>query len=125
MKTGISLIVLLVLILSISGCYYDKADLVYPPDTSACDTSAIKYSTDIVSILSTNCYVCHGGAALGGSGIKLDVYSGIKEKASSGVLMSAITHDGNASPMPKGGAKLSECNISKIRTWVRNGAPNN
>ncbi len=114
-----------------AGCYYDKEELVYPrqtttPTTPTCDTTAIKYSVDIKNILSTSCYGCHSGAAASGGGVKLDVYPGnLVPKALSGALVGTITHSPGFSPMPKGGGKLSDCEIAKIRTWVRNGAPNN
>ncbi|MBA4139188.1 MAG: cytochrome c [Segetibacter sp.] len=115
-----------------AGCYYDKEDLVYPRQTTttttttSCDTTAVKYSVDIKNILSTNCYACHSGTATNGGGFKFDVYPGnLVAKALSGALVGSITHSPGFSPMPKGGGKLSDCDIAKIRTWVRNGAPNN
>lgn len=117
------------IILALAGCYYDKAELVYPPTGgTTCDTTtvAIKYSTDVVGILQTNCYVCHGGNAAAGNGYKLDTYAGLKVMADNGRLVKAIMHTGPVNThMPQGGAKLPECNIAKIRTWVRNGSPNN
>ena len=114
--------------LLITGCYYDKAELVYPPVTNApCDTTmTIRYSTDVVNILQGNCYVCHAGNAAAGSGYKLDTYAGVKTMADNGRLVRAIMHTGPVNThMPQGGAKLPECNIAKIRTWVRNGTLNN
>lgn len=115
-----------------AGCYYDKEDLVYPRQTTttstttSCDTTAVKYSLDVKNILSTNCYACHSGTAANGGGFKFDVYPGnLVPKALSGALVGTITHSPGFSPMPKGGGKLSDCDIAKIRTWVRNGAPNN
>lgn len=106
------------------SCQYKKDAVAYPVAAS-CDTSAIKYSTDIVAILQANCYVCHSNAnapTLGG-GNKLEGYTNLKPYAQFGDLLNAITRTNNT--MPKGMTKLSDCNIAKIRTWVRNGYPNN
>lgn len=109
-----------------AGCYYDKEALVYPQGSGgSCDTVAIKYSVDVVNIVSTTCYSCHGGTAATGAGIRLDTYTGLKNMASNGLLVKVINHTSGVSPMPKGGAKLSACNIAKIQAWVKNGAPNN
>jgi mono/diheme cytochrome c family protein len=122
LKTGFALII----IGAFAGCYYDKEELVYPTNTgSTCDTTNVKYSVEVTNILSTNCYSCHGGNAAGGSGIKLGTYADFKIWAQSGIVLEAITHGPNASHMPKGGTKLSDCNIAVIRTWIRNGAQNN
>ncbi len=110
----------------LTGCYYDKEELVYPPTTGTnCDTTAVKYSTDIVNILQANCLGCHGGTASFGGGNKLDSYASLQTYATSGALLGTITHSAGYPPMPQGRPKLSDCNISKIRTWIRNGAPNN
>lgn len=106
-----------------SSCYYDKSELVYPPNTNACDTSAVSYKNDVLPIISGNCYSCHSGDASSGSGYKLDSYAGLK--AMSGVLVQVLQQDPGYPPMPRGGSKLSDCNIAKIRSWVRSGTPDN
>ncbi len=104
-----------------SSCYYDKEDLLYGP--SQCDTSAVKYSVQVTSILNASCLSCHSGTAAAGGGVKLDNYSAVKAAADNGSLLSSVTRSLN--PMPKGAARLNECRISELRTWIRNGAPNN
>jgi len=126
MKKYFKIFIFLFIITTTISCYYDKADQVYPPvTTSNCDTSAVKYSQQVVSILSNSCYVCHSGSASAGAGIKLDTYAQLSIWANSGSLLKVITHSPGVSPMPKNGSKLSDCNIATIRTWVRNGSPNN
>jgi cytochrome c553 len=117
--------VLLPFVFIYTGCYYDKASLVYPSNGNTCDTSAITLSADINNILSASCFSCHGGDAAAGGGIKLEQYSVIKAYADNGRLLSSITQDGGASAMPQGASKLSDCNINKFRAWINNGAPNN
>jgi mono/diheme cytochrome c family protein len=111
-------------IFTVTSCYYDKADLVYPPP-AACDTSTVTYSSQVVPILSTNCYTCHSGSAASGGGIKLDTYTTLKVQVSNGKLLGAIEHRSGYSAMPQGGAQLPSCDIAKFRTWIRAGAINN
>ena len=126
MKPIIYLAIILLTLATFAGCFYDKAELVYPSSpASTCDTTAIKYSIDVTNILSNSCYICHGGNASAGGGIKLDTYTGVKAMVNNGKLLKSITHAPGASPMPKSGAKLSDCNISKIAAWINQGAPQN
>lgn len=111
----------------ITGCYYDKAELVYP--VSNCDTANVKYSTTIVSILTTNCYTCHSNAnaSFSGGGVKLEGHANLVTLTTGGVnsrLVKAVNHTG-PSPMPKGQPKLPDCQVNQITAWVLDGAPNN
>ncbi len=123
-KTSIFLVLTFVLFAAVS-CYYDKAELIYEVNSASCDTTAVKYSTDVVGILTGSCYACHSGTAGAGAGIKLDTYAGIKTYVNNGKLKASITHSAGASAMPKGGGKLNDCSINKIVAWINNGSPNN
>lgn len=116
--------VLITITVAFIGCYYDKAELVYPPIT-VCDTANVKYSTDIVGILSANCYACHSGTASASGGRKLDSHANLLPFVSSGQLAKAITHSAGATPMPYNQPKLQPCTINKILGWINDGAPNN
>lgn len=117
------------------SCSKDSEDTVNNPDPNDpnnpnnpgnCDTTNRKYSTHVVPILSSNCYSCHGANTNSGSGgIVLEGYDNIKPKATSGTLIGVITHASGFPQMPQGGAKLSDCNINIIRSWINNGAQNN
>jgi hypothetical protein len=109
----------------LSGCYYDKEELVYPTGLGPCDTTAVTYTNTVVPILRTSCYICHEGNAAAGNGIKLDNYASVMLQVNNGKLLGAIEQRTGFSPMPKGGAKMQECDIAKIRTWIKSGAPNN
>lgn len=110
-------------IVFLSSCYYDKEEKIY--GIARCDTSNIKYSVQIVSTISTNCLRCHGGNASAGGGIQLGDYTVLKTLALNGRLIGAVSRVPGFSPMPKNTAKLPDCRIAEIRTWIRNGAPNN
>lgn len=109
---------------SLSSCFYDKADLIYPQPTT-CDTATVTYSGTVAPILTANCNVCHGGTAAAGAGIKLDTYASVATWVTNGRLLNSMLHNGQASPMPKGGSKLDACTINKVSAWITKGAANN
>jgi hypothetical protein len=112
-------------LLPVTSCYYDKEEILYPQ--GVCDTnSAVTYSVSIAPVLNTNCNStsCHGGSTPA-AGIKLDVYAGVKAVADNGKLVGAVSHAAGFSPMPKNAAKISDCNIAKIKKWIAAGALNN
>jgi hypothetical protein len=107
------------------SCEYKKE--VAPAITPACDTSNVRYSVEIVNILSANCYSCHASsiANSSGGGNKLDNYTTLKPYASSGLLYNVVNHTPGYDFMPKNLPQISSCDIAKIRTWIRNGYLNN
>ena len=95
------------------GCKnYNAVDL-YPP----CDTVNVTYSGDIQPIIFANCLPCHSVANKFG-GVILVVLDSARIPARNGLLLKAVTHDPSVIPMPKGGAKLPDCDIAKIRRWI-------
>ena len=105
----------------LSSCTYNKEELLY---TNSCDTSNVKYSVQVLNILTTNCIGCHSGAGASG-GIRLDDYTSVRASAMSGRLLGSIAHEPGYRPMPDFSPKLPECRIAEIRTWIRNGMLNN
>lgn len=105
-----------------TACYYDNEMILYG-NSQQCDTSAVKYSVQIISMLNTSCLNCHGGTAAAGDGIKLDDYASVKAAADNGSLLESVIRSVN--PMPKGAGRLDDCRIAELRTWIRQGAPNN
>jgi hypothetical protein len=91
--------------------------------TSGCDTSNVRFAATIQPLLQTYCTGCHSGTNASG-GLNFTTYAGVKPQIDNGKLWAAINHTG-PKPMPLGGNKLSDCNISKFGIWIRNGAPNN
>lgn len=108
-----------------SGCYYDKEEILYP--AGSCISAGSTYSGTVSPLLNTRCNSCHSTAAAPSSGnnIVLDNYNSVKIQVDNGKLLASINHAGGVSPMPKGSAKLSSCEIAKITNWVGSGAPNN
>jgi uncharacterized membrane protein len=87
----------------------------------SCDTAKFAFAADIQSIIQANCSSCHSGASPTGN-VRLTNYAEIKTVADNGKLASVISWQ-HAIKMPQG-AKLPDCQISKINKWIRNGAPN-
>jgi uncharacterized membrane protein len=115
---------------SLTSCYYDTEEELYPDSGSVvCDTTSVSYTTDIVPIMNSKCSYsgCHAGANAA-AGIPLETYAGVKEylDADKARFISSIIWDGNASNMPKGAStKMIDCNINTIRAWINAGYPNN
>ncbi len=91
-----------------------------------CDTSQARFSVEVKAILVKNCLACHSqeSAASFGDGIDLETYTKAKASAQSGGFIASVKHTAAASPMPKGGAKLSDCDIKLLEKWVNDGMKN-
>jgi len=108
----------------LTSCYYDNEEELYPDQNKACGTAAVSFTNDVQPLIQNNCLTCHSAAANMGS-VTLEGYSNLKTYATNGKLYGVITHSPGYSPMPKGGQKLSDCNIAIIKRWIDDGAPNN
>jgi len=95
-----------------------------PPGGNDCDTANMKYQANVLPIITANCYSCHGNGNVSG-GVSLGNYASLKTQVDNGNLIGVITHAAGYPAMPQGGAKLSDCNINKIRSWINHGALNN
>jgi uncharacterized membrane protein len=91
---------------------------------SACDVTNVTFNSTIRPTINNKCVGCHSGRAPQG-GFSFDTYAGVKAKVDDGRLWGAVNHLPGYSPMPKGGAKLSNCEINQFRKWIEAGAPNN
>lgn len=111
-----------IIIVSNSGCYYDKEEILYPQ--TACDTAVVTYSGSVVPVLLSNCISCHSGSAPSG-GISLATYAAVKTQVDNGKLWGSVSHTSGFSPMPKNASKLNTCSLAKIKKWIDAGAPNN
>jgi len=66
---------------------------------------------------------CHNAQSQGG--IRLDSYTEVKNVASTGRLVGSIDWQSGYVKMPLGGSKLNNCNISKVKSWINAGSPEN
>ena len=117
----------ILIIFTLQSCYYDKEEILYPVINNECDTISVNYSITVSDIISQNCLSCHSNASAStsGGGIPLEDYSDVKVNADNGKLLGSIQQLTGYSPMPKGGSKLNDCNISQIEIWINSGAANN
>ncbi len=126
MKQILATLLVVVSIYALSGCYYDREDILYS-QSGTCDTTNITYNTSIAPIMTQYCSgsACHSGA-LPASGIPLDTYTGVKAKVTDGRLWGSINWQAGFSKMPKNStSKIPACAIKKIEIWIRKGSPNN
>ena len=114
------------LIVILNSCYYDVASQLYPAGGTTCDTTNVIYSITIRGILQTNgCLSCHSGSGAAGGNIALDNYNSVKVYAANGQLYGSINQDPGLAPMPQGGNKVSDCDLSKVKVWINAGILNN
>lgn len=108
--------------LFVVSCYYDKEELLYPQLNTACDTTNVTFTKNIVPILSNYCWSCHSNvnAAAFGSNFKLENYSDVKAMLDR--MYNSVTHQ-SAYPMPKNSAMLNNCIITQFTIWKNNSAP--
>lgn len=93
---------------------------------TVCDTTSFKFAEDIQPIMNTWCVGCHSTSGASASGnVDLSSYSGVVNAIANNQLMGAIKHSSGFNPMPQGGNQLSNCQISKIQSWISSGYPNN
>lgn len=106
------------------SCSKQSEDVLKGQVTVTCDTAGMKYSINVLPILTANCYSCHANGIVNG-GVSLDGYSSVVKQVSNGKLVAAITHAAGVVPMPYNGGKLSDCDIAIIKAWINEGTPNN
>lgn len=111
------------LVWAMSSCYYDNEEYLYPEPLD-CDTTNVTYTGTVVPVLEANCNSCHNQVSQQG-GVITDNYNDLKVAIENGSFRGAINHINGWSPMPKGGNKLPECDLTKINLWLDRGAPNN
>ncbi len=111
----------------LAGCYYDNEETLYPQLSSGCDTTLVTFSASVRPILQNYCLVCHSTtqAASSGGSVKLELYSDVKKSVDNGKLWGAASQAAGYSPMPKGGGKLDNCTLFKLKKWIDDGAANN
>ena len=120
-KLKLIIVLTLVQILFV-GCYYDVEEELYP--SIDCQVENMSLANDILPILNNDCMGCHSAAANFGN-ITLEGYDELTKYVNDGSLIGVVKHGAGFSPMPKGAAKLLDCEVEKIQSWIDDGALNN
>lgn len=92
--------------------------------SATCDSSVVTYTASIQPVITTKCRGCHSGSTPGG-GYDFTNYTGLKKSVDNGRLWGSVNFVSGFSGMPKGGSKLSTCELARIKKWIDSGAPNN
>ncbi len=92
---------------------------------SACDTTIYTYSGAVQPIMATYCTGCHYNGAQDVGNIRLDDYSRVKLAAGdSAKFLGSIRHTPGYVAMPQSGVQLSDCQVTQIERWIKNGMQN-
>lgn len=114
-KLKVLSLISVVTVLVCVSCKKDNKQTVAP--VTGCDTVNVTYST-VEPIFKNNCIVCHsptGGAS------DLTSETAIKGSYTSLEIINSINHlSGGNRNMPRGGSKMSDCDIKKITIWLNN-----
>ena len=117
---------LLIIVIFISSCYYDNQQDLYPGQAT-CDTVNVSFAKEIKPLIDAQCTGCHNTQSPT-AGISLSTHAEILAYAKSGQLygvLSWVAPFTGSKQMPPGGPKWSNCNLSKLKSWIDKGAPNN
>lgn len=125
----IPIVLAFIIISTTQSCYYDvESELYSTTGTTSCDSSTAKFSTFVSPLIVSKCATsgCHN-ATTAAAGVNLDGYTNIKNylTRSSSVFFGSIKRTSGFSPMPQGGSKLADCDITKLQLWVNAGLLNN
>jgi len=113
-KAFFALGTLLILLVAFSSCKNNT----YEAFNTICDTSNAQFAAVINPIITDKCVGCHNNL-YHEKGINLEGYPNVKANYV-GIL--STTRSGK---MPPSGSPLDACSITKIQTWVNQGANNN
>jgi len=124
MRMTYAKLLLVLLIVLATSCYYDKEEILYP-ESANCTTPAIStFSGTVLPLLNNRCNNCHAGSTPSGA-IALDTHANVMKYVNDGSLMGSVNFASGYSAMPKNSGKMSACDIQKIQSWIDAGALNN
>jgi hypothetical protein len=86
-----------------------------------CDSTQFTFSGSIKPMIEKYCVGCLTYPNASGS-VELSSHTGVAFVAKNGTLLNSLTHPTNW--MPKGGKKLSDCEIKQFEKWINAGAKN-
>ena len=92
--------------------------------TGPCEITNRSWDQHIRPIIQTYCLGCHSGTTPG-AGLNFSTHAVVAAATANGRLYGAINHQQGFTAMPPTGAKMPECQILQIKSWIVAGAPNN
>lgn len=110
------IILLAVLAISVTSCYYDNKEELYPENPNACATDSLTYDSGIKAIFSSSCAVsgCH---VAGKESPTLETYAQVSANITAIERRALIEKS-----MPAAGP-LSSCAQSQLAQWIVDGYP--
>lgn len=87
-----------------------------------CDTTNVKYTTHLATIMSNYCTACHSGTSPS-KDVRLESFADLVVAVNNSSVPAVLRETSGYSLMPPAGALL-ECDIRKFEIWIENGMPN-
>ena len=104
------------------------------PVAARAQEAPVDFARDIQPIFARHCYACHGPSAAEG-GLRLDQQASVLAPADSGLtpvrpgeaeeseLLRRVAAEDESERMPPEGAPLAPAQLTRLRQWIREGAP--
>lgn len=108
----------------LAGCTFDNEEALFKDVVCPEIVEPVSYLTFVKPLLDRRCLSCHNSNLPSGN-VNIQTYDLLKPHIENGSFLGAIHHTPGFSPMPQGSAKLSDCDIEKIESWINNGFPQN
>lgn len=87
----------------------------------ACDTVGVTYAADIKPMIDLRCSGCHSASVKSG-GVDLTTQANVEVVGRSGKLLGSIIRASGFKAMPpSASAKVSDCEVAKVRAWINGG----
>lgn len=123
-KIARSALMILLPMTLLTSCYYDRESELNPEMGTGCDTSMVTYAAHVVPLMAQHCNSCHS-TARADAGVVTDTHQGILATVNNGSFMGSMRYLAGFSPMPKGAAQLTNCDLDILQKWIDNGALQN
>ncbi|RTQ49242.1 hypothetical protein EJV47_13945 [Hymenobacter gummosus] len=111
-------------LLGTSSCSYDNEQELFAGELSSCDSVSVTYRGTIQPLLAQHCLRCHGPTRTEG-GVVVTAHHDVQTLGRTGQLLGVIQHKPGYPAMPDDEPRLSDCDINKVKIWVRAGMPDN
>ncbi|MFK7969003.1 MAG: c-type cytochrome domain-containing protein [Bacteroidia bacterium] len=92
--------------------------------TGGCDLVDVSYDQFVKPLLTANCVGCHNSSSPSG-GIALNTIAAVRSAQANNQFYGSIAHLTGFSRMPQNGAKLDQCEIDKVKSWIDDGMRDN